>query len=118
MKIGRLLLGLAYVGAGVGHLSLQKLGAAIVPDYLPAHRELVVLSGAAAIVGGVGVLMPVTRRPAAWGLVAWLLAVYPANIWMAQHPERYRPIPEWMFLARLPFQLPMIWWAWLYTRPE
>lgn len=118
MRVGQCLLGLAAIGAGAGHLAFQKLGASIVPDYLPAHRELVVLSGVSAIAGGVAVLLPPTRRPAAWGLVAWLIAVYPANVWMAQHPERYRPIPEWMLLARLPFQIPMIWWTWRYTRPE
>ncbi len=118
MKLGRMLLGLTYVGAGVAHFALTKTFAAIVPDYLPAHRALVVASGVMAIAGGVGVLVPATRRPAAWGILAWLIAVYPANLWMVQRAMRYRPIPEWMLWARLPLQLPMIWWAWRYTRPD
>jgi uncharacterized membrane protein len=107
-----------YISVGVVHWTATKFLAAIVPDYLPAHRELVIVSGAIATAAGVAVLVPATRRPAAWVIVAWLIAVYPANLWMVQHPERYRPIPEWMLWARLPFQLPAVWWAWLYTRRE
>lgn len=116
MKAVRVAMGLMYVGAGITHWTMTKVFAAIVPEYLPAHRELVLLSGAAEIAGGLGVVLPPTRRAAAWGLIALLFCVFPANLWMAQHPERYRPIPEWMLWARLPFQVPLIWWAWMYTR--
>lgn len=118
MTVGRVLLGVQYIGAGFAHWAFRKMFTAIVPDYLPAHEQLVLISGAAALAGGVGVLLPTTRRAAAWGLVIWLIAVYPANIWMVQHPERYRFIPPWMLWARLPFQFPMMWWAWKYTRPQ
>ncbi len=117
MKTGRLVMGLIYVGAGITHFILPRAFAAIVPDYLPAHRALVQLSGAAEIAGGLGVLIPATRRPAAWGLIALLIGVFPANLWMAQHPERFHPLPEWQLWARLPLQVPLIAWAWLYTRP-
>ena len=118
MKLGRLVMGVVYLGAGAGHFVATRVYMGIMPDYLPAHRELVLLSGAAEMAGGLGVLLPQSRRPAAWGLVALLVAVMPANLWMAQHPERYASIPHWLLWARLPLQLPLLWWAWRYTRPE
>jgi uncharacterized membrane protein len=118
MRVGRILMGVIYVAAGALHFIATRRYESIVPDYLPAHHELVLISGAAEIAGGLGVLVPQTRRAAAWGLVILLIAVMPANIWMAQHPERYPGIPLWAIWVRLPLQLPLIWWAWRYTRAE
>ena len=65
------------------------------PDYLPAHRELVYASGVAEAAGGAGLLSssPTVRKYAAWWLIATLIAVFPANLHMALHPERYPQIP-------------------------
>jgi uncharacterized membrane protein len=90
----------------------------IMPDYLPRHHELVLLSGLAEIAGGVGVLVPQTRRAAAWGIVLMLVAVFPANVWMVQHPERFPGVPMWAMWLRLPLQVPLIWWAYRYTRRD
>ena len=118
MQVRRVLMGLLYIGAGLGHFLATRTYEHIMPDYLPAHHELVLLSGAAEIAGGIGVLVPQTRRPAAWGLVLLLIAVLPANAWMVQHPERYPGVPLWASWLRLPLQLPLIWWAWRYTRRD
>jgi uncharacterized membrane protein len=116
MRIGRVLMGSLYVVAGIGHFVVTRTYMRIMPDYLPAHRELVLISGIAEIAGGLGLFFPQTRVAAAWGLVILLVAVMPANIWMAQHPERFSNIPMWAIWLRLPLQLPLIWWAWLYTK--
>ncbi len=118
MKFGRLALVLVFIGAGATHLLLPGPFLAIVPDYLPAHRALVRFSGIAELAGGFGVLLPATRRPAAWGLVALLVAVFPANLWMARHAARFPSLPAWSLWMRLPLQIPLIAWAWLYTRPS
>ena len=118
MRFGRALMGAMYVCAGAGHLIATRLYMGIMPSYLPAHRELVLISGAAEIAGGVGVLLPQTQRAAAWGLVALLIGVFPANLWMVQHPDRYPGIPLWAMWLRLPLQLPLLWWAYRYTRPK
>jgi uncharacterized membrane protein len=112
MRFGRYVMGGIYVAAGVAHFAATRMYMGIVPDYLPAKRELVLISGVAEIAGGLGVMVPATRRVAGWGLIVLLVAVMPANIWMAQHPERYPGIPVWALLLRLPLQLPLIWWAW------
>lgn len=98
------LLGGAFVAVGTMHFVRTGFFESIVPDYLPAHRELVYASGVAEIAGGAGLLHPATRRAAGWWLLALLVAVFPANVWMAQHPEKYRHIPDWALYARLPVQ--------------
>ncbi|MEO7030030.1 MAG: MauE/DoxX family redox-associated membrane protein [Acidobacteriaceae bacterium] len=118
MRLGRVLMSVMYVAAGLGHFVATRVYERIMPDYLPAHHQLVLISGAAEIAGGLGVLVPRTRRAAAWGLVVLLVVVMPANIWMVQHSERYADVPLWVLWVRLPLQLPLIWWAWMYTRVE
>jgi uncharacterized membrane protein len=71
----------------------------------------VLASGVAEAVGGAGLLLPRTRRAAGWWLLATLAAVFPANLHMAVHPERYAKIPRWALLARLPFQLVFAAWV-------
>jgi uncharacterized membrane protein len=86
------------------------------PPYVPRHRESVLVSGAAEIAGGVGVLVPGTRRLARWWLLALLTAVFPANVHMALHPGEYRRIPPWALWVRLPFQGVFGWLVWRATR--
>src|SRR3954464_15664665 len=73
----RVLLGLTFVSAGVLHFLRPRVYEAIMPRYLPAHRELVYASGLAEIAGGAGMLHPRTRRPAGWWLIATLVAIFP-----------------------------------------
>ena len=105
-----------FVGAGAMHFIRPREYEAIMPDYVPAHRELVILSGVAEIAGGLGALHPTTRRVAGWWLTATLLAVFPANVNMALHPERFPRIPEPLLWARLPVQGVFIVWALRATR--
>ena len=98
--------------AGTLHFLRPAMYEAIMPEALPAHRELVYASGVAEIAGGLGLLDARTRRPAAWFLIATLLGVFPANINMAIHPERFRSIPEPLLWVRLPLQGVLIWWVW------
>ncbi len=118
MRIGRFVMGALYIGAGAMHFVLTATYMRAMPPYLPAQRELVLLSGAAEIAGGLGVMLPSTRRAAAWGIVTLLVAVFPANVYMLQAHERFPGIPVWVFWARLPLQVPMILWALAYTRRE
>ena len=114
------LLGLAMIAVGLLHFADPEPFMRIVPPPLPA-RATVYLSGVFEILGGLGVLIPVTRRAAAWGLVALYVAVFPANIYMAVagiQLDPANPMPEWGAWARLPFQALFIAWAWWYTKPE
>jgi uncharacterized membrane protein len=112
MSRARLGLGVTFIAAGVLHFVRPRMYEAIMPPYLPAHRELVYASGVAEIAGGVGVLHPRTRQLAAWWLIATLLAIFPANVEMAVHAKRFKQFPPAALWARLPLQGVLIAWAW------
>jgi uncharacterized membrane protein len=118
MTTSQRLLAAFWIAAGANHFAMPRAYEAIVPDYLPAHRELVVWSGIAEIVGGVAVVPAGMRRFARWWLLGVLVAVYPANIHMALHPERYERIPPLALWARLPLQFLCAWWVWKSTAPR
>jgi uncharacterized membrane protein len=108
----RRLCGPFFVLAGAMHFAKPRMYEAIVPPYLPRHRELVYASGVAEIAGGAGLLHPATRRPAGWWLLATLVAVFPANVHMALNPSEYSlPGGSKALLARLPFQLVFMAWV-------
>ncbi len=120
------LMGGIYIFAGVMHFVVPNIYAQIMPDYLPWHLELVYLSGLAEIGLGVGLMIPKLRRLAAWGLIALLVAVFPANINMAvKGITHIEGLPSWMpppspigLWIRLPLQALFIYWAWVFTKPE
>ena len=90
----RLPLAAFFLAAGSLHFLRPRMYEAIVPDALAEHRrEVVFASGVAELAGGAGVLHPRTRRAAGWWLIATLVAIFPANVHMAVHAERYRAVP-------------------------
>jgi uncharacterized membrane protein len=120
----RYLMGLSYVGAGLMHFLFPRVYEQVVPPLFPRPLGLVYLSGVAEVLLGVGVLFERTRRVSAWGLVALLLAVFPANVHMAVSdlelegvPDPMRDPPDAALYARLPLQAVLVLWAWWYTRP-
>jgi uncharacterized membrane protein len=113
----RRLLAAFFVGSGVNHFVMPRAYEQIVPPRLQGDaRRVVAVSGVAEIVGGLAVLPSRTRRLAGPGLVALLAAIFPANLYMARSPERFRRIPRWALYGRLPLQPMMMWWAWRATR--
>jgi uncharacterized membrane protein len=109
----RLLLAALMIFAGVMHFVQPAPFMAIVPPYLPAPYALVLISGFFEVLGGLGLLLPKTRRAAGWGLVLLYLAVFPANIHSAVNhavPEGVDISPTLLWV-RLPFQFLFIAWA-------
>jgi len=106
------LIGALFVVAGAAHFAMPGVYEKIVPPYLPDKRRLVEISGAFEILGGIGAFVPATRRPAGWGLIALLIAVFPANVYMATEAAgRFASLPRWALYARLPLQLLLIRWV-------
>jgi uncharacterized membrane protein len=102
-----------FIAAGSNHFIHPALYTRIVPPRLPAPALLVQVSGACEILGGAGVLLPRLRRLAGIGLIALLIAVFPANIQMAAHPGLYADLGSApLFYLRLPLQLVLIAWVW------
>ncbi|GMU53585.1 MAG: membrane protein [Candidatus Xenobia bacterium] len=116
----RLALAMFFVSIGWLHLVRPEPFLQIMPPYLPWHMELVLLSGVCEILGGVGLLIPRLARKAAWGLVALLVAVFPANVYMATDHIQVNGFPPepWMAWARLPFQAVFIALCLWCTLPE
>ena len=115
-QITRYIFGAAFIAAGVNHFLNTPFYVSIMPPYLPWHLALVYISGLAEI--GLGGLLLFERWSmlAGWWLIALLIAVFPANIHMALHPELYAwasPLGLWL---RLPLQGLLIAWAYWYTR--
>ncbi len=113
-----------YILAGITHFLIPEAFAQIVPPALPYPLALAYLSGIAEIALGVGLLFSRTRKLAAWGIIALLIAVFPANVYMAVSNVTVTgvfgttleptPVVRW---GRLPLQAVLICWAWWYTRP-
>ena len=100
------IVGAVFCLAAIPHFTASARYEEIVPDWLPRHRELVLVSGLAEFAGGVGLLLPPLRRTAGWGLIALLIAVFPANVNMAVHAERFAKLaPAAALWARLPLQI-------------
>lgn len=109
-----------FVAAGANHFVNPAPYLAMMPAEIPIgwHGALNVVSGAAEILGGLGLILPATRRLAAWGLILLLIAVFPANINMAVNelPLGTTRVPAWLLWARLPLQVVMVAWVSLFTR--
>ena len=103
----RYLVGLSFAWIGLTHFIDPDPFVSIVPPFLPWHLALVYISGFFEIAGGLGLLYKPTRRLAGWGLLALLVAVYPANIYMLVNEVYLEGMPQekWILWARMPFQL-------------
>jgi uncharacterized membrane protein len=111
--VSQYLIAAIFIIAGTFHFIKPGAYIFIMPDYLPWHKALVYISGAAEILGGIGALMSGTRLWAAWGLIALLIAVFPANIDMTLQAWRHQGWQSWYFLGtvlRLPLQFVLIYW--------
>ena len=113
------LFGLAafFINVGVDHFVNPEFYLSIMPPAFPLHLEAVYISGFFEVLGGVGVLIPRLRKIAGWGLVALLVAVYPANIYMAITPEAFPEVSVELLYVRLAFQFLFFYWAFSVTRP-
>jgi uncharacterized membrane protein len=101
-----------FLASGTGHLTHPEIFTSIVPPQLGHADLLVAISGVAELAGGIGLLIPATRKAAATGLIVLLVAVWPANIYMAIDAGHFTSVaPAWVIWLRVPLQLLLIWWV-------
>jgi uncharacterized membrane protein len=104
-----------YILAGLNHFRVPWIYKKMIPPALPSPKLLNIISGLAEIVLGVTLCIPALSAFAAWGIIALLVAIFPANVYMYTNNNAAMGLPKWIRLARLPLQLFLIYWAWLYT---
>ena len=101
---------------GVAHFAFTEAEMRIVPPWIPWPRAVVLVSGVFELLGAAGLLLPATRRAAAWGLFALTLAVTPANVHMLQMAAEFPAVPVWVLVLRLPFQILLLAMIWRVAR--
>ena len=114
----RILFGVFFIFAGAYHFVNPAMYERIMPPYLPWHLDLVYLSGMFEIVLGAMLFIRQARVLAAWGLIALIIAVFPANIHMAMNPGLYPEFSPAALLVRLPLQGILVAWAYWLTHAD
>jgi uncharacterized membrane protein len=104
-----------YILAGTLHFVMPKFYMKMMPSYIPFHHELIYVSGLAEIILGFGLLNHNFMRLSAWGIIALLVAVFPANVY-AYTDKVDLGVPQWVLLVRIPLQGVLIYWAYLYAK--
>lgn len=115
-QILKWIFGIAFAAAGTNHFINAEFYLRMMPPFLPQHLFLIYLSGVFEIALGILLLIPKFSRFAAWGLIALLIAVFPANIYMAMNPQKFPEFSSPALYLRLPLQLVLIAWAYYLTR--
>ena len=116
LEISKYILAVLLVIAGILHFIKPKFYLKIMPNYLPGHYILVILSGIAEIICGILLLFPSTQTIASYLTIALLIAVFPANIEMSRKYYLKKKKGFWFTLLRLPLQFLMIWWAFQFVK--
>lgn len=115
-NISTYIIGVAFILAGANHFINPEFYLRMMPPMLPAHELLNYASGAAEIIFGALLFIPQTKVVAAWGLIILLIAVYPANIYMAMEAGKSIDISPIIAYIRLPFQFLFIWLVYKQTK--
>ena len=105
-----------YFVAGINHFRNPRLYIKIIPPSFPNPKLLNIISGLAEILLGIGLCIPIISNYAAWGVIALLIAVFPANIYMYQYEKAALGLPKWVRFIRLPLQFALIIWTYQYTK--
>ena len=114
-QISLIAMAVFYIVAGLNHFKVPKFYYKLIPPFLGNKKLINVASGAAEVILGVALLIPILSHWAAWGIIALLVAVYPANIYHLQQKGAGMKVPIWGLWFRLAFQFVFIAWAYWHT---
>lgn len=115
-QISKYLLAAIFIFAGINHFVMPEVYLRIMPPYLPAPLFLVYLSGFLEVGFGIALLISKYSRRAAWGIILLLIAVFPANVYMAMNTEKFPDINPLLLYLRLPLQFLLIVWVYWHTK--
>lgn len=109
------LMGTLYLLAGINHFRNPRLYLKIIPPYFPDPKLLNKIAGIAEIILGIGLCIPQFSPVAAWGIIALLIAIFPANLFMFTNKKAGMGLPKIILFIRLPLQIVLMVWAYYYT---
>lgn len=109
------LMGILYILAGLNHFRIPRMYIRIIPPVFPSPKVLNAIAGFGETILGILLLLPAISQWAAWGIIALLIAIFPANVYMYIDDKASLKLPKWLRFIRLPMQVLLILWAWLYT---
>lgn len=109
------LMAILYILAGINHFRSPEMYIRIIPPIFKKPNIINILSGAAEILLGTLLMLSFTTHLAAWGIIALLIAIFPANLYMLQNKKASFGLSKWILFVRLPLQFVLIVWAYLYT---
>ena len=110
------LMGAIYIFAGIMHFIKPKVYLRIMPRYLPFHKPLVLLSGVAEILLGVGLFFKETKNLSVYGIIAMLALFLLVHFYMLSSEKASAGFPKWLLLLRLPIQFALMYWAFMYLK--
>ncbi|MBW2960811.1 DoxX family protein [Mesonia aestuariivivens] len=108
------LMAIIYVLAGINHFIKPKMYMRIMPNYLPAHKLLVYLSGIAEIILGIGLCFSSTKNTAIYGIIAMLAVFFLVHFYMLSSEKAGSGLPKWVLILRIPLQFVLMYWAYYY----
>lgn len=108
------IMALLYVFAGMMHFIKPKAYMRIMPRYLPNHKLLVYLSGAAEIALGISLCIPALKVISIYGIMAMLAVFLLVHFYMLSGKKASAGIPQWILLLRIPLQFGLMYWAYWY----
>ncbi|KQX15803.1 DoxX family membrane protein [Flavobacterium sp. Root420] len=109
------LMAFLYIIAGINHFRSPGMYIRIIPPLFKNPKLINTLSGIAEILLGLLLMFPFSKKFAAWGIIALLVAIFPANLFMFQNKKASFGLPRWVLFVRLPLQIVLIYWAYQYT---
>ena len=110
------LMGAIYIFAGIMHFIKPKVYLRIMPRYLPFHKPLVLLSGVAEILLGIGLFFKETKNLSIYGIIAMLAVFLLVHFYMLSSEKASAGFPKWLLLLRLPIQFALMYWAFMYLK--
>ncbi len=117
-KVSLIIMSIFYIVAGINHFINPAFYKKIMPSYIPWHIQFIYTSGILEIVFGILIIPSVTRKAAAWGIIILLVAIFPANVYMATNNWDEDNPNLWILILRLPLQFLLIWWAYSFTKDK
>ena len=103
-----------YIVAGLAHFIFPKAYLRIMPPYLPNHKLLVLLSGVAEVLLGIGLCFPETKEISIYGIILMLLVFLIVHFYMLSGKKAAAGIPKWILILRIPLQFGLMYWAYWY----